>query len=575
MGRKANCWKKVYLCSLILILFSAIVYVELPGAADYPHNESSNAIICSDCHTGEPPVKTNLSSPADVLCGNCHTGAAAPLEKTHSSQNTSGTYGTWSVECITCHDAHLQQQVSMYGGASYLYTSQATSVTSGTDFSTISRNGAGWTPQQWKGMLVIGNTASSPQVFHKINDNTADTLNIEGSLTDVVSGNTFAIVYGGLIKSTINYTKTNVTPNMEISGPTKFFRTAGDDSFTKGTDIAGNPPVSTQGICMLCHTKTQWHKNDGSGADHYTGEDCISCHRHEEGFNKPATAGDGATAGLGGSGNGGIKVLYANSWAPGDSLKALNDPNASYDPNTKKCTGVYCHSNGADGASSNVATATSPAWNSTMSAYTNGNVCGGCHDNPPQYAGQAHYTANGYMGKEGGHLVGMHFDNISSNTSGLATAGVDGTSSHGNSAYSTTISCNTCHNGIVDGTIDTHAMAGKTSAFKCSNCHTGSTPTPLRNANILNKSMHVNGTKNVVLADATTIKSKAQLRDGSMPASWTRTGTYKATGSFDSATINSADYSSGAKTCVTACHIGKPVGWGDTGLKCSSCHKSL
>ena len=286
-GRKTNYWKKVCVCCLILIMFSATGYIELPGAqtteADYPHNGS-----CTDCHTTPTPSGSDLlqvGNPPSVnaLCLNCHNEVSAPFEETHSSLNTSATYGTWSVDCTTCHDPHKQKQVSTYGSESYLYNSASTSATSGTEYSWIIKNGAGWTEHQWAGYLVIGNTASAPQVLHKIYDNTADTLTVEGPLTDVASGNTFAIVYGGLINNSINYTKTNVTPNVLISGPTKLFENTGQNSFTNGTPT-GSPPVSTQGICIICHTQTTHQRNDGTDVSHYPGQDCIACHSHEEGF---------------------------------------------------------------------------------------------------------------------------------------------------------------------------------------------------------------------------------------------------------------------------------------------------
>jgi len=115
-------------------------------------------------------------------CGKCHatSNQGATIEKTHSSLNTSGKYGTWSVDCTTCHDPHEQQQVSKYGSSSYLYSSDSTSVVSGAEYSTITSAGAEWKVNQWQGMLVIGNTASPSPVFYKINDNTADTLTVVG-----------------------------------------------------------------------------------------------------------------------------------------------------------------------------------------------------------------------------------------------------------------------------------------------------------------------------------------------------------------------------------------------------------
>jgi predicted CxxxxCH...CXXCH cytochrome family protein len=270
-------------------------------------------------------------------------------------------------------------------------------------------------------------------------------------------------------------------------------------------------------------------------------------------------------------GNGTIDIELYNVSASG--FKANNPITASKtgSGNNTVCNNVYCHSNGAEGA--NRAYKATPQWGSTFGA----NKCGGCHDNPPQYAGQSHYNATGFMGKEGGHLVGIHFDNIYTGSTGLASAGTDGTNSHGNSAYSTTISCYICHNGIVSSTtIDTYALYNLTSsAMKCSNCHTSNTPTPLQNGIIVNKSLHINAVKNVSFADNFIIKSKAQLRDGSRPNFWTRNVGYKVPLAYDSATMNSFVWDPGTKTCTTACHNNVPVQWGATNVTCNSCHTDL
>lgn len=269
--------------------------------------------------------------------------------------------------------------------------------------------------------------------------------------------------------------------------------------------------------------------------------------------------------------NGTVEIELYNPSATG--FKQYNPPSAtkSGTGNSTVCDNVYCHSNGADGA--NRAYKSTPQWGSTFGA----NKCGGCHDNPPQYAGQGHYNSSGFMGKEGGHLVGIHFDNIYTGTTGLASAGTGNTNSHGNSLYSTTIACYICHSNVVSQTpVDTYALYNvSSSAMKCSNCHTGATPTPLQNGAIADKGLHINGTKEVAFVNAFSMKSKAQLRDESRPSMWTRNAGYKTPGAYDSATINSSDWNPGTKTCVTACHNNQPVTWGDTGVTCSSCHTDL
>jgi len=192
------------------------------------------------------------------------------------------------------------------------------------------------------------------------------------------------------------------------------------------------------------------------------------------------------------------------------------------------------------------------------------------------FMGQSHYVAGSLMGGEGGHLVGIHADNIYNNRSGLAQPGKWGTNSHGNSAYSTTITCYICHSGEVSWTtIDTYSLSNRgSSGFKCTNtnCHSAGSETPLRNGVITNKSLHVNGARDVSIANGLIIKSKAQIRSGSVPVMWNRVGIYKEYGSYDYTTIMSSNWNPATKTCTTACHNNNSTTWGESDVSCITCH---
>ncbi len=56
-------------------------------------------------------------------------------------------------------------------------------------------------------------------------------------------------------------------------------------SYLGDTSGPGSSPYD-DGICEVCHTKTQHHRNDASGGDHShnAGTRCVSCHRHQLGF---------------------------------------------------------------------------------------------------------------------------------------------------------------------------------------------------------------------------------------------------------------------------------------------------
>ncbi|MBI5407983.1 MAG: hypothetical protein HZA14_01295 [Nitrospirae bacterium] len=93
---------------------------------------------------------------------------------------------------------------------------------------TVTQTGAEWTTDEYKNLIVIPNV-SKKDYNYKIAGNTTDTLTVQGpiNLTKVVAGNTFAIVYGKLIKDSIP------TPNSG-NKPAKFFRDNGVNSFADG-----------------------------------------------------------------------------------------------------------------------------------------------------------------------------------------------------------------------------------------------------------------------------------------------------------------------------------------------------
>ncbi|WP_298268789.1 CxxxxCH/CxxCH domain-containing protein [Geobacter sp.] len=231
-----------------------------------------------------------------------------------------------------------------------------------------------------------------------------------------------------------------------------------------------------------------------------------------------------------------------------------------------KCTAVYCHSNGY---TTSLIYATTPDW---YGGTFTGDRCANCHGNFPNstIAGSpAHYDVNNWLGsgQAGGHLVGIHSNNIYNGSTGLAVAGSTGTSSHGLATTSTTISCNICHNTTV-------TVPYNDKSANCNGCHTGS---PKGNAVIASAVTHVNGSVDVKFMTVNII-SKAQLRKA--PAGWTRTGTYKTSGSFDtySSSLSGATYASGTKTCSNvACHFKQAIKWSGTGGRttCQSCHTSL
>ncbi len=242
------------------------------------------------------------------------------------------------------------------------------------------------------------------------------------------------------------------------------------------------------------------------------------------------------------------------------------------------CANIYCHSNGY---ALNMVYATTPNWYG--GSFTD--RCASCHGNSPNSTitgSPAHYNTNFVgTGVSNGHVVGIHSDDVYTGASGLATVGTGATNSHGNSAYSTTINCNLCHNLTV-------TSARNDSNGVCKTCHVSGNAVGAafgNNAAIANKALHVSGQPNVTFA-AVVVKSKAEVRVDSATVqpyktTWKRVGTYKASGSYDQAVnaLNTASmWNQATKTCSNiSCHNGQPVTWTSTGgvTSCQSCHPAL
>ncbi|MBI5664921.1 MAG: hypothetical protein HZC49_07525 [Nitrospirae bacterium] len=276
------------LLTLMLVLSAVSVF----AATDYPHSGINN-IGCDSCHFvyGSQPSLLppwTVHAPQDIddtqyntLCWSCHNDIDAPYVRTHSSLQTDNGYGDWTVECKVCHNPHYQRQFRVYGSQSYLYSGQSTGVTS----TTITRAGAGWEENQWAGEIVVGNI-SKPDYNYKIISNTADTLTVQGpvNLTKVITGNTFAIIYGKLVKESIDRSK--ITPPKTNVKTARFFRDTGSKSFADGD-------ATYDGICEVCHTETNYHDEIGSGAAHNEGVRCTQCHNHVNGFGHGGGGGTG------------------------------------------------------------------------------------------------------------------------------------------------------------------------------------------------------------------------------------------------------------------------------------------
>ncbi len=273
-----------------------------------------------------------------------------------------------------------------------------------------------------------------------------------------------------------------------------------------------------------------------------------------------------------------------------------------------KCSASYCHSNGKYGG---VTYADSPNWNGGTFA---GDKCAGCHLNTPDT--NAHHE----------HEVGFHFDAVYSGVAdflpvtdadpvpaGLTYGDKDEIRGHGGrladgiTSTSTIITCNVCHNATV-------TVWYNDKNTTCAACHNGSDAALQGDAAISDKSVHVNGQREVRFFNQK-VRSKAQLRDivpdipgansnwteiPELRQSWVRINGYKADdgSSYDESPdtlLNTGifDNGSGANggtaanpTCLVSCHLinqtisdgnldKEPVGWADGGRMCIDCHTRL
>jgi cytochrome c553 len=150
---------------------------------------------CANCHDtfddsicGVNPLMLfevdDPDSQTDNFCFQCHKsdGAAQQVTNYTYSKNFGGGTATFT----TIYDAF---NVSL----SYAYSGTSTFV----NISTLTESGAGWTTDQYQGLILVPNV-NELSYNYNIMGNTTDTITVEVpiDLTKVTTGDTFAIIYG-------------------------------------------------------------------------------------------------------------------------------------------------------------------------------------------------------------------------------------------------------------------------------------------------------------------------------------------------------------------------------------------
>ncbi len=405
------------------------------------------------------------------VCIDCHNNPAIPIViddkyryiTTHSSAETSTTYGTWAIECKTCHSPHYQKQAVAYPNEGYVETGTGTIslVVSSSVLTDLSKN---WTTGAFKGFLLVPNT-SNPTAIYRIIGNTATTITVAGEdFADKDSGVNYGLKYGKLIKETI------ATPNSGIMA-VKFFNNEGANSFAAGNTT----PVN--GVCQICHTKTKSFQNTGTlEANGYhpgskAGTDCTICHKHTEGFkvtgcdschgNPPVSSSFGGPDGL-------VAVTKGNTGSATPGAHEKHAVTLAYPCDT-------CHTGGMKGDS-----------NSDDLIQIGFSYLGGMYQSGT-YTGRALSNGYGYAaGNEGTTITntgGLICTNIYCHSNAQGEGGNILTTSYASPAWGdpATVQCGFCHK--ADGVLGNKSLMDSGSHTKhvkkdsynmpCSQCHSG------------------------------------------------------------------------------------------------------
>jgi predicted CxxxxCH...CXXCH cytochrome family protein len=132
-------------------------------------------------------------------------------------------------------------------------------------------------------------------------------------------------------------------------------------------------------------------------------------------------------------------VVLDPASAPTATLRARNAALAAYDPGTRTCSGVYCHSSGQE----------TPEYVTTVSwdAAPGSLGCDGCHGNPPRYpsGGAGTATANSHLGLDDYGWETGHFAGLPGPAHSAGPQHGGGSAYWGADASASPITCQACH----------------------------------------------------------------------------------------------------------------------------------
>lgn len=277
---------------------------------DAPHTPY-HGVTCAGCHNYSlwwqysplVPTATDYSAKGDVLCLSCHGVGAAAINAVHSSTAMGLAHnpllGEWTSSCLECHDPHLQAQLTWREtDSAHLYLATGTingqvlyqAGETSFSYSNLVLTDPAWDPSLadwgWKnpastrsGLILVEDTATAGNTFEvvAVAPLTA-TITVKGALNPASVGKGFGVIYGRFIKAAIT-TPASGSKAVKFYDPGRIYAAGGMGGLTDPQN-----PSAPQGLCQVCHTRSQYWTTDGSGSSHHPELVCTSCHDPKEGF---------------------------------------------------------------------------------------------------------------------------------------------------------------------------------------------------------------------------------------------------------------------------------------------------
>lgn len=271
---------------LLIGMFSAFMAVTpLTGYAaqtiDSPHLDLGNngpTENCLYCHN-QPELAPNT-------CESCHVAQTGPYG-TLPDNTSPGPLATThqGITCAACHNPHVSRQTA--GTISGTFT--GVSYDAGTGMTTLS--GLSVVPEtSWamkngsdpaRGMILWVNDGAEKASYEvKGIDATAGTVTVKGDVPIAAIGS-FDLRRGQLIAKKVSKDATKSYAKADAANlATVEYPSQGSSSIFIDT-VNGASPT---GVCQVCHTLTQYWKNDGTGTAHNADRLCTDCHKHSSAF---------------------------------------------------------------------------------------------------------------------------------------------------------------------------------------------------------------------------------------------------------------------------------------------------